>query len=160
MALPRASHETSFQTYALKQPKRTAAPMKLHSKLSKLSKTLESSFLAVSSPISDIQHALRTEPGGSVHGERANFAVLVLFCIDASDSESRRIFQQFSRSKDFRSFAPLRIQNFNKNLPKDLHIFTEFLQNFVQILLDFNEISPYFHKNFTERTPSSAEFRK
>ena len=31
-------------------------------------------------------------PGRSVHGERANFAVLVLFCIDASDCESRRIF--------------------------------------------------------------------
>ena len=38
---------------------------------------------------------------GSVHGERANFAVLVLFCIDASDSESRRIFQHFMRSTRF-----------------------------------------------------------
>ena len=31
-------------------------------------------------------------PGEYVHGERANFAVLVLLCIDASDCESRRIF--------------------------------------------------------------------
>ena len=33
----------------------------------------------------------------AVHGERANFAVIVLFCIDASDSEKRRIFQNFFR---------------------------------------------------------------
>ena len=38
---------------------------------------------------------------GSVHGERANFTMLVLFCIDASDSKSRRIFQRFSRSTRF-----------------------------------------------------------
>ena len=37
-------------------------------------------------------------PGGSVHGERASFRVLVLLCIDASDSETRLIFQHFSRS--------------------------------------------------------------
>ena len=40
----------------------------------------------------------RKTPGRSVHGERANFRVLVLLCIDASDSESRRIFHRFSRS--------------------------------------------------------------
>ena len=35
---------------------------------------------------------------GSVHGERANFTGSVLCCIDASDSESRLIFQHFSSS--------------------------------------------------------------
>ena len=38
------------------------------------------------------------EPEGSVHGQRANFGGLVLGCIDSYDSESRRIFSDFSRS--------------------------------------------------------------
>ena len=37
-------------------------------------------------------------PGGSVHGERANFTELVLPCIDAFESESRRIFLTFFRN--------------------------------------------------------------
>ena len=44
-------------------------------------------------------------PEGSVHGERANFGGLVLGCIDSYDSESRRIFSDFSRST---RFSPLR----------------------------------------------------
>ena len=64
----------------------------------------------------------RRQPGGSVHGERANFTVLVLFCVDASDSESRHIFHHFSRSTrcsllrtfgvevEKKTFAPLRIK--------------------------------------------------
>ena len=52
------------------------------------------------------------DPGGgrgSEAGRQANFGGLVLGCIEASDSESRRIFHDFSRStrQDFHPFAPL-----------------------------------------------------
>ena len=67
--------------------------------------------------------AITDEKFGSVHGERANFAVLVLFCIDASDCESRRIFQSIFRDlQDVHSFAPLesQVENYlEKNLPEN-----------------------------------------
>ena len=78
---------------------------------------------------------------------------LVLGCIEASDSESRRIFHDFSRST---RFSPLRTalnpkfqQKLAKNFPYFLQKFRKILLNFVQILLNFNEISPEFHQNFT-----------
>ena len=46
-------------------------------------------------------HLFGRIPEGSVHGERANVGGLVLGCIDSYDSESRRIFQDFSRSTRF-----------------------------------------------------------
>ena len=42
---------------------------------------------------------------GSVRGERADFARLVLGCMNVSDSGSRRIFQQFSISARFTVFC-------------------------------------------------------
>ncbi|MGB0809612.1 MAG: hypothetical protein ACPGYJ_11625, partial [bacterium] len=48
---------------------------------------------AVLGSFSVVRAALTSDrPGGSVHGERGNFAVLVLLCIGASDSESGLIF--------------------------------------------------------------------
>ena len=90
-------------------------------------------------------------PEGSVHGERANFGGLVLGCIDSYDSESRRIFHDFSRST---RFSPLRTalnpkfqQKLAKNFPYFLQKFRKILLNFIQILLNFNEISPEFRQN-------------
>ena len=51
-----------------------------------------------------------------------NFGRLVLGCIEASDSESRRIFQHFSRSTRFSPLRTALSPKNNKNLPKFLHI--------------------------------------
>ena len=87
------------------------------------------------------------QPGGSVHGERANFAVLVLFCIDASDSESRRIFQHFSRSTRFSLLrtAPqdsaLRLRSWlHRDLRSWLHYFCSKSTFFASILMKFSKI--------------------
>merc|ERR1712118_412135 len=61
-------------------------------------------------------------PEGSVHGERANFGGLVLGCIDASDSESKRIFQACSR---FTRFSPLRTALNPKLQQKTCQIFAK-----------------------------------
>ena len=53
--------------------------------------------------------------------------------------------------QDCHSFAPLRIQNFSKNLPKIFHNFTDFLQNVAKVLSKFGQISTKFHQNFTAR---------
>ena len=54
------------------------------------------------------------------------------------------------KRQDFHSFAPLRIQNFIKNLQFFLRIFTEISENFANFLSNFNEISPKFRRNFTK----------
>ena len=60
------------------------------------------------------------KPEISLHGERANFTVLVFGCIDGSDNESRLIFQHsnyFSRSTlvhDLQTSVPLRRQHVSK----------------------------------------------
>ena len=89
--------------------------------------------------------------GLAIWEDRANFGGLVLGCIEASDSESRRIFQHFSRST---RFSPLRTALNPKFQQKTCQNFFIFLQkfrkillNFVQILLNFNEISPEFRQN-------------
>ena len=48
-------------------------------------------------------------PGGSLHGDRANFTRRVLGCMNVSDSKSRRIFSImiFRNLPDLHSFAPL-----------------------------------------------------
>ena len=72
----------------------------------------------------------RIEPEGSVHGERANFGGLVLGCIDSYDSESRRIFSDFSRSTRFSRFRTAPNSKFRENssfLPKSCE-FSEILQ--------------------------------
>ena len=68
-------------------------------------------------------------PEGSVHGERANFGGLVLGCIESYDSESKRIFSDFSRST---RFSPLR---------------TALNPKFQQKLA---KISSYFYRIFTK----------
>ena len=60
-------------------------------------------------------------------------------------------FTVFRDLQDCHSFAPLRIQNFSKNLPKIFHNFTDFLQNFAKFLSKFGQISTKFHQNFTAR---------
>ena len=69
------------------------------------------------------------EPEGSVHGERANFGGLVLGCIDSYDSESRRIFSDFSRST---RFSPLRTALNPKFQEKLAKKFSYFCRNFAK----------------------------
>ena len=68
-------------------------------------------------------------PGGSVHGERANFRELVCGCIDTSDSEKRRIFQHFSRST---RLSLLRTAPNPKFQQKNAAFFPHFCQNFAK----------------------------
>ena len=70
---------------------------------------------------------ISAKPEGSVHRERANFGGLVLGCIDSYDSESRRIFSDFSRSTRFSPLRTALSQKFQQKLAK---IFDEILQNF------------------------------
>ena len=72
------------------------------------------------------KYANEVEPGGSVHGERANFRELVRGCIDTSDSEKRRIFQHFSRPTRFALFCTA--PNLEIQL-KMLRFSQEFLRN-------------------------------
>ena len=92
-------------------------------------------------------------PEGSVHGERANFGGLVLGCIDSYDSESRRIFSDFSRST-CTIFSPLRTALNPKFQQKTCQNFTEislnfakFRSNFAEFQRNFSEISSEFHQN-------------
>ena len=101
------------------------------------------------------------EPEGSVHGERANFGGLVLGCIDSYDSESRRIFSDFSRST---IFSPLRTALNPKFQQKTCQNFTEFSlnfakfrSNFAKFQRNFSEISTKFQRNFSE---ISSEFHQ
>ena len=87
-------------------------------------------------------------PRGSVHGERANFTLLVLFCIDASGSESRRIFHRFSRSSLLRTGPNPKFQQKRAKIFVFLQKFRKILQNFVQVLRNVNETSPEFRQNF------------
>ena len=70
-------------------------------------------------------------PGVDANQRKLNhFGGLVLGCIDASDSESRRIFQHFSRflkiyKIDLHTFAPLRYKKFSKKL----------VQNFAKMMV-------------------------
>ena len=73
-----------------------------------------------------------TTPGGSAHGERTNFTGLVLGCIDASDSESRRIFQHFSRSTRFSILRTAPNSKSQQNVASFFHIFVKISQKFAK----------------------------
>ena len=90
---------------------------------------------------------------GSCLSFPSHFWRLVLGCIEASDSESRRIFHDFSRST---RFSPLRTAPNQKFQQKTCQKFTEisesfakFRSNFAKFLSKFGQISTKFHQNFT-----------
>ena len=97
--------------------------------------------------------SINKQPEGSVHGERANFGGLVLGCIDSYDSESRRIFSDFSRST---RFSPLRTAldpKFQQKLAKissyfyrNFAKFAKFRSNFAKFQRNFAGISLKFHR--------------
>ena len=103
----------------------------------------------------------------------SNFEGLVLGCIDSYDSESRRIFQDFSRSTRFTFLCTAQTSKFQeKTRPKFCRnetvsfSFSFSLQqksmNFVIFLLNFDEILSEFHEKFQEITKveSSNFFEK
>ena len=96
-----------------------------------------------------IRAAAASIPEGSVHGERANFGRLVLGCIDSYDSESRRIFSDFSRST---RFSPLRTAlnpKFQQKTCQFFHNFAEISQNFPKFRSNFAK----FQRNFAGISP-------
>ena len=86
-----------------------------------------------------------------------NFGRLVLSCIDASDSESRRIFQHFSRSTRFACLCTAPDSKFPLFFINNLKIFSSTFLNFAifissssffqRILMNFLRISPKFQKS-------------
>ena len=58
-------------------------------------------------------------------------------------------FTIFRDLQDFHPFAPLRIQNFNKNLPKNFHIFCRNFANFAK----FRSNCAFFQRNFAGISP-------
>ena len=81
---------------------------------------------------------LCTESGQTLEGSFAAVSTLLIARKDA-------FFSIFRDLQDFHSFAPLRIQNFSKNLLHFFRIFIRILQKFSQNFLSFSEISPEFH---------------
>ena len=89
----------------------------------------------------------------SWRSECDHFGGLVLGCIDSYDSESRRIFSDFSRST---RFSPLRTAlnpKFQQKLAKLFSYFAEisqnfaiFRSNFAKFQRNFAGISPKFHR--------------
>ena len=65
--------------------------------------------------------------GGSVHGERANFTMLVLFCIDASVRQSTWIIRAVFT--DYKSFAPSHRSELEISAKTCHNFFTVFLKN-------------------------------
>ena len=110
-----------------------------------------SSLMTVSNPIL---------PERSVHGERGNFTMLVLGCIDSYDSEKRRILQHFSRSTRFAFLCTAQISNFQQKL-RDifLHFFRKFSRKF-QNLVIFQQNLMNFAQNFTKRSENLWENRE
>ena len=84
---------------------------------------------------------------GSVHGERANFGGLVLGCIDSYDSESRRIFQHFSRSTRLAYLCTAQTSKFLKKISYNFAKLKIEIQSKFQIFFMKNAIS---HRNFDE----------
>ena len=89
----------------------------------------------------------------------SNFERLVLGCIDSYDSESRRIFQDFSRSTRFAFLCTAQTSKFQeKTGPKFCRnetfsvsfsfSFQQKSMNFVIFLLKFDEILSEFHEKF------------
>ena len=91
----------------------------------------------------------------------SNFERLVLGRIDSYDSESRRIFQDFSRSTRFKNLCTAQTSKFQeKTRPKFCRnetfsfsfSFQQKSMNFVIFLLNFDKILPEFHEKFQEIT--------
>ena len=61
----------------------------------------------------------------------SNFERLVLGCIDSYDSESRRIFQDFSRSTRFTFLCTAQTSKFQENFFKKVKKFDDFFLNFL-----------------------------
>ena len=91
----------------------------------------------------------------------SKFERLVLGCIDSYDSESRRIFQDFSRSPRFTFLCTAQTSKFQeKTRPKFCRnetvsfsfsfSFQQKSMNFVIFLLNFDEILSEFHEKFQE----------
>ena len=93
----------------------------------------------------------------------SNFERLVLGCIDSYDSESRRIFQDLSRSTRFQFLCTAQTSKFQgKSRPKFCRnetfsfsfsfsfSFQQKSMNFVIFLLNFDEILSEFHEKFQE----------
>ena len=91
----------------------------------------------------------------------SNFERLVLGCIDSYDSESRRIFQDFSRSTRYTFLCTAQTSKFQeKTRPKFCRnetisfsfSFQQKSMNFVIFLRNFDEILSEFHEKFQEIT--------
>jgi len=79
----------------------------------------------------------------------SNFDRLVLGCIDASDSESRRIFQRFSSSTRLSLFRTAPKPKFQQKLAKILQKFGKISKNFKKYE-KFSEISQNLRLFFAE----------
>ena len=83
-----------------------------------------------------------------------NFEGLLLGCMNSYDSESRRIFQDFARSKRILCTAPITkfqqkfVQNFAKLNIEIFNIFALVQFHFAIFLLNFNEILSEFRDKF------------
>ena len=89
----------------------------------------------------------------------SNFERLVLGCIDSYDSESRRIFQDFSRSTRFTFLCTAQTSKFQQKTRSKFcrnetfsfsFSFQQKSMNFVSLLLNFDEILSEIHEKFQE----------
>ena len=98
-----------------------------------------------------------TEAFSDFSGKSSNFRRLVLGCMDSYDSESRRIFQHFSRSTRFVFLrtAPnseflqnfiTNFVNFSQPIKKKQQILTIFIADFAETRLNFAGISLIIQK--------------
>ena len=76
-----------------------------------------------------------------------NFGGLVLCCIDSYDSESRRIFQHFSRSTRFTILCTAQISKFQQKIVQIFGVMKTFFRFFPMNLAIF---PPKFHQNLSE----------
>ena len=94
--------------------------------------------------------ASRDTPGGSLHGERANFTVLVLLCSTPPIARVGSFSSIFQDLQDLHSFATLRTQNFRKKC----YLFSYFAKEnslFLTIFQStYKEISPELHQDVSE----------
>ena len=101
-------------------------------------------------------------PGGSVHGERANFAELVLGCIEADFCNQILVGKLSPRSTKCTPLhrSPLSIF-FPKKLPNFLLTFIDILLHFAKNLQYFDEISLEFCRDLPgENAPASGSSRE
>ena len=70
-----------------------------------------------------------------------NFRRLVLFCMDSYDSESRRIFQHFSRSTRLAYFCTAQTSKFHKKISHN------FAKLKIEISIEISDFLNFFMKN-------------